>query len=65
MMVTPIPEVGADADLEAAITSLLRAAEQAEIVRWVEFSASVLLFLLLPGDPESGADYVLDRKKGT
>jgi hypothetical protein len=27
--------------------------------------ASVLLFLLVPGDPDSGAVYVLDRKKGT
>jgi hypothetical protein len=24
-----------------------------------------LLFLLVPGDPDSGAVYVLDRKKGT
>jgi len=64
MMVTPILEVGRDADLDAAITSLLKAAEEAEIVRWIEFSSSVLLFLLVPGDPESGAVYVLDRKKG-
>jgi hypothetical protein len=57
MMVTPIVQVGAGADLQAAITALLRAAEQAEIVRWIEFPASVLLFLLVPGDPESGAAY--------
>ena len=36
-MVTPILEVEADADLEAAITSLLQAAEEAEMVRWIEF----------------------------
>jgi hypothetical protein len=42
MMVTPILEVGADADLQAAITSLLRAAERADIVRWIEFPNSVL-----------------------
>lgn len=65
MMVTPIMQVGADADLKAAISALLQAAEQAEIVRWIEFPASVLLFLLVPGDPESGAVYVLDRKKAT
>jgi hypothetical protein len=65
MMVTPILQVGADADLHTAITALLQAAEQAEIVRWIEFPASVLLFLLVPGDPESGAIYVLDRKQGT
>ena len=34
-------------------------------VRWIEFPALVLLFLLVPGDPESGAVYVLDRKKRT
>lgn len=65
MMVTPILHVGSDADLHTAITALLQAAEQAEIVRWIEFPASVLLFLLVPGDPESGAVYVLDRKHGT
>ncbi len=65
MMVTPIVHVGADADLQAAITTLLKTAEQVEIVRWIEFPASVLLFLLVPGDPESGAVYVLDRHKGT
>jgi hypothetical protein len=64
MVVTQILEVGRDADLEAAITSLLQAAEEAKIVRWIEFPSSVLLFLLVPGDPESGAVYVLDRKKG-
>ena len=64
MMITPIAQVGADADLQAAISSLLRATEQAEIVRWIEFPNSVLLFLLVPGDPESGAAYILDRKTG-
>ena len=65
MMVTPIEQVGTDADLQTAITSLLRATEQAEIVRWIELSHSVLLFLLVPGDPESGAVYILERKTGT
>jgi hypothetical protein len=35
MIVTPIAQVGADVDLQTAICSLLRAAEQAEIVRWI------------------------------
>jgi hypothetical protein len=64
MTVMPIVQVGADADLQVAVTTLLRAADQPEIVRWIEFPASVLLFLLVPRDPESGAVYVLDRKKG-
>jgi hypothetical protein len=62
MSVTQIAQVGADADLQTAISSLLEEAEQAEIVRWIEFRYSVLLFLLVPGDSESGAIYVLDRK---
>ena len=65
MMVTPIAQVGGDANLETAISSLLRMAEQAEIVRWIEFLHSVLLFLLVPEDPESGAIYILDRKTET
>jgi hypothetical protein len=65
MMVTPIFEMGVDADLETSITSILRAAELAEIVRRIEFSNSVLLFLLVSGDPESGSVYSLDRKTGT
>jgi hypothetical protein len=65
MTVMPIVQVGADADLQVAITTLLRAADQPEIARWIELPGLVLLFLFVPGDPESGAVYVLDRKKGT
>ena len=65
MMVTPVVQVGADANLQFAITAILQATEQAEIIRWIEFPAAVLLFLLAPGDPESGAVYILDRKQGT
>jgi hypothetical protein len=62
MMVTTL-EVGA-VDLQAAITSLLPPSRPRQ-VRWTDFPASVLLFLLVPEDAESGAVYVLDRKKGT
>ena len=65
MTTMPIVEVGADADLQVAITTLLRTADQPEIARWIEFPELVLLFLFVPGDQESGAAYVLDRKKGT
>jgi len=65
MTVTLILQAGANADLQTAIASLSKAAEPAEIVRWIEFPNSVLLFLLVPGDPESGASYILDRKTGT
>jgi len=65
MTVTPILQAGADADLQITTASLLRATDQAEVVRWIEFPYSVLLFLMEPGDPESGAVYILDRKPGT
>ena len=65
MMVEPVEQVGPGADLQTAVATLIKVAENVEIVRWIELPASVLLFLLVPGDPESGAAYVLDRKNGT
>ena len=65
MMIEPVVHVDPEADLQSAIAVLLKAAENVEIVRWIELPASVLLFLLVPGDLDSGAVYVLDRKKGT
>lgn len=64
IMITPIAHVGTDIDLQTAVGSLLRTAE-ADVVRWIELPKSVLLFLLVPADPESGAVYILDRKTGT
>jgi len=40
MTVTPIVQVGAGADLQVAITTLLRAADQPEIARRIEFPNS-------------------------
>ncbi len=65
MMVEPIVQVDPGVDLQKAIAELIKVTETVEIVRWIELPASVLLFLLMPGDPDSGAVYVLDRKKGT
>lgn len=61
-----IQELGLDrrATIEEASNGLARVAE-AQIVRWVQFPAGALFFTLVPGDPESGALYVLDRKTGT
>ncbi len=36
---------------------------EAQIVRWVQFPAGALFFVLVPGDPKSGALYVFDRRK--
>lgn len=37
---------------------------EAQIVRWVQFPAGALFFVLVPGDPTSGAVYVFDRRNG-
>jgi hypothetical protein len=65
MMIEPLVQVDPGADLQSAMAALVKVTETVEIVRWIEFPASVLLFLLVPGDPDSGAVYVLDRRKGT
>ena len=65
MMIEPLVQVHPGADLQSAMAALVKVTEMVEIVRWIELPASVLLFLLVPGDPDSGAIYVLDRKKGT
>ena len=65
LMIEPVVQVDPTIDLQTAVATLIKPAENVEIVRWIELPASILLFLLVPGDPESGAVYVLDRKKGT
>ena len=65
LMIEPVVRVDPGVDLQTAVAALLKVAENVEIVRWIELPAAVLLFVLVPGDPESGAVYVLDRKTGT
>jgi hypothetical protein len=60
-----IVQVDPTVDLQTAVAALAKITENVEILRWIELPASVLLFLCVPGDPDSGAVYVLDRKKGT
>ena len=38
---------------------------EARIVKWTQFPHGVLLFLMVPGDFESGHFYLLDRRKRT
>jgi hypothetical protein len=52
-------------DLVRAVSVLLAKTDHPEIARWVQFPAAVLLFLVIPGDPEGGAFYVFDRKHRT
>ena len=65
MMVSPVVQVDPGVELQTAVAALIKVTENVEIVRWIEFPATVLLFLLVPEDPDSGAVYVLDRKIGT
>jgi len=60
MMVEPVVQLDSGVDLQTAVAELLKLAENKEIVRWIELPAAVLLFLLVPGDPDSGAVYVLN-----
>ena len=65
MTVSPVLRVNANGQLETAVTALLEAAEQPEVVRWIEFANSVVLFLIVSGNSQSGAIYWLDRKERT
>ena len=65
MMVEPIVQVEPGVNVQRAIAAVTKITEDVDIVRWIELLVSVLLFLLVPGDPDSGAVYVLDRQKGT
>jgi hypothetical protein len=48
--------------LDAAVGALLKLTENTGIARWVQFPRAVLLFLVVPDDPASGAFYVFDRR---
>ena len=50
---------------DPAIAALVAITENAQPVCRFEFPASILLFVLVQGDPESGAFYVFDRKTST
>jgi hypothetical protein len=47
---------------EQAVARLLDATEHPAITKWVQFPQALFLFLTTPGDPESGAFYVYDRR---
>ncbi len=53
-------EVGGS--LDGAVARLLDVAEHAKIEKWIQFPTALFLFLVVSGDPESGAFYVYDRR---
>jgi hypothetical protein len=48
--------------LEQAVARLLDVTEHPAITKWVQFPKALFLFLTIPGDLESGAFYVYDRR---
>ena len=50
---------------EPAIAALVAITEDAQPGCWIEFPASILLFVSVQGDPKSGAFYVFDRNTST
>jgi hypothetical protein len=54
-------EVGAL--LEMAIARLLDLTEHPTVAKWVQFPKALFVFLVVPGDPKSGAFYVFDRRR--
>ena len=40
-------------------------AQKAKLVRWLDFAQGALLFLMVPGDNESGTFYIYDRDRSS
>ena len=61
-----VEELGLErnASADCAVRTFAAWAE-ARIVKWIQFPRGVLLFLMVPGDVESGHFYLLDRPKRT
>lgn len=47
---------------EGAVARLLEVTDHPKIEKWVQFPKALFVFLVVPGDPESGAFYVYDRR---
>ncbi len=64
--VMTIEELGLDprTGTDRVILAFAQYAE-ARIGKWIQFPRGVLLFLTVPGDPESGWFYLLDRAHST
>ena len=47
---------------DGAVARLLEVTDHPKIEKWVQFPKALFVFLLVPGDPDSGAFYVYDRR---
>ena len=51
----------AGGSVDGAVGRLLDVTEHPTITKWIQLPKALLLFLMVPGDSESGAFYVYDR----
>ena len=47
--------------VEEAVARLLDVTERPKIEKWIQLPKALFVFLVVPGDPESGAFYIYDR----
>jgi hypothetical protein len=50
---------------EGAVARLLDVTDHPRIEKWVQFPKALFVFLVVPGDPQSGAFYVYNRHSRT
>ena len=65
MKAQPIIRVRPVTVIGEAVDALIVATDRAQVVRWIEFPAAILLFVVVPGASRSGAFYVFDRRANT
>ncbi len=66
MNVVPVVDLGNAPDdvgrcSDGAVKRLLDVTENPKIEKWVQFPKALFVFLIVSGDPESGAFYIYDR----
>jgi hypothetical protein len=64
MRAEPILTVKPACPVEEAVINLTKATDETQAVQWIEFPAAVLVLVIVTGDPQSGAVYVLERNTG-
>jgi hypothetical protein len=67
MNVVPILDLGKSprdggCSVDSAVARLLEVTDHPTIAKWIQMPRAVFVFLVVPGDPESGAFYVYDRR---
>jgi hypothetical protein len=65
MKAEPILSLQLACSAEEALVTLIKATDETRAIRWIEFPAAVLVFVIVVGDLRSGAFYVLDRRSNT